>query len=158
MATNPPSGDGHRNGAVKNRSQVQNPKTGLWVKRDKDTGKFMDNKMDGKPFKTRDGKAPKLQSLFDEVKEIKSANMLIPPNNAPIIILKMEEFLFNIKDTPSNSNKSKKKLRSIIKSKYILTSKNTNVNFKNIFIYLHYYLVLVFEHILHLFQKYYHLH
>ncbi len=28
------------------------------------------NGMDGKPFKTRDGKAPKLQSLFDEVKEI----------------------------------------------------------------------------------------
>ena len=26
--------------------------------------------MDGKPFKTRDGKAPKLQNLFDEVKEI----------------------------------------------------------------------------------------
>lgn len=51
MAINPPSGDGHRNGAVKNRSQVQNPKTDLWVKRDKDTGKFMDNKMDGKPFK-----------------------------------------------------------------------------------------------------------
>lgn len=51
MATNPPSGDGHRNGAVKDRSQVQNPKTGLWVKRHKDTGQFMDNKMDGKPFK-----------------------------------------------------------------------------------------------------------
>lgn len=28
------------------------------------------NGMDGKPFKTRDGKAPKLQNLFDEVKEI----------------------------------------------------------------------------------------
>lgn len=28
------------------------------------------NGMDGKPFKTRDGKAPKLQSLFDEVKAI----------------------------------------------------------------------------------------
>lgn len=31
MATNPPSGDGHRNGAVKGRSQVLNPKTGLYV-------------------------------------------------------------------------------------------------------------------------------
>lgn len=27
MATNPPKGDGHRNGAVRNRSQVFNPKT-----------------------------------------------------------------------------------------------------------------------------------
>lgn len=26
MATNPPSGDGHRNGAVRKRSQVFNPK------------------------------------------------------------------------------------------------------------------------------------
>ena len=51
MATNPPAGDGHRNGAVRQRSQVQNPITGLWVKRDKNTGKFMDNKMNGKPFK-----------------------------------------------------------------------------------------------------------
>lgn len=25
MATNPPTGDGHRNGAVRNRSQVHNP-------------------------------------------------------------------------------------------------------------------------------------
>lgn len=28
MATNPPKGDGHRNGAVKQRSQVQNPRNG----------------------------------------------------------------------------------------------------------------------------------
>jgi len=51
MATNPPSGDGHRNGAVRNRSQVHNPKTDQWVKRDKDTGRFMDVKQDAKPFK-----------------------------------------------------------------------------------------------------------
>ena len=51
MATNPPSGDGHRNGAVKNRSQVFNPKTEQWVKRDKDSGRFMDVKQDGTPFK-----------------------------------------------------------------------------------------------------------
>lgn len=51
MATNPPAGDGHRNGAVKKRSQVLNPITGLWVKRNKDNGQFMDNKMDGTPFK-----------------------------------------------------------------------------------------------------------
>lgn len=51
MATNPPSGDGHRNGAVRNRSQVQNPKTGLYTKRDTETGRFMDVKKDGTPFK-----------------------------------------------------------------------------------------------------------
>ncbi|MBR7122409.1 MAG: hypothetical protein IKC95_03035 [Oscillospiraceae bacterium] len=51
MATNPPSGDGHRNGAVRNRSQVFNPKTQTWVKRDSDTGRFMDGKKDGTPFK-----------------------------------------------------------------------------------------------------------
>lgn len=51
MATNPPKGDGHRNGAVRSRSQVKNPVTGQWVKRDADTGKFMDVKQDGTPFK-----------------------------------------------------------------------------------------------------------
>ena len=51
MAKNPPVGDGHRIGAVCNRSQVYNPQTGLWAKRNKDNGQFMDNKMDGKPFK-----------------------------------------------------------------------------------------------------------
>ena len=51
MATNPPKGDGKRNGAVKNRSQVKNPKTNRYVKRDSGTGRFMDQKADRKPFK-----------------------------------------------------------------------------------------------------------
>ena len=51
MATNPPKGDGHRHGAVTDRSQVLNPNTGTWTKRDADTGKFMDGKQDGTPFK-----------------------------------------------------------------------------------------------------------
>ncbi len=51
MATNPPKGDGHRNGAVRGRSQVHNPKTNHWVKRDRDTGRFIDQKADDKPFK-----------------------------------------------------------------------------------------------------------
>ncbi len=51
MATNPPSGDGHRISAVKGRSQAHNPKTDIWTKRNKDTGKFMDGKKDGAPFK-----------------------------------------------------------------------------------------------------------
>lgn len=51
MATNPPTGDGHRNGMVKDRSQVYNPKIDRYVKRDADTGQFMDVKSDRKPFK-----------------------------------------------------------------------------------------------------------
>jgi hypothetical protein len=51
MATNPPKGDGHRNGEVRERSQVLNPQNDRWVKRDTDTGRFMDQKADPKPFK-----------------------------------------------------------------------------------------------------------
>ncbi|WP_310391815.1 hypothetical protein [Hymenobacter sp.] len=51
MATNPPIGDGVRKGAVRKRSQAHNPVTDQWVKRDADTGQFMDVKKDGKPFK-----------------------------------------------------------------------------------------------------------
>jgi len=51
MATNPPVGDGHRKGAVRQRSQVENPKTGHFTKRDTQTGKFIDQKADAKPFK-----------------------------------------------------------------------------------------------------------
>ena len=51
MATNKPYGDNARKGAVRDRSQTYNPKTEQWVKRDSETGKFMDVKQDGKPFK-----------------------------------------------------------------------------------------------------------
>lgn len=51
MATNPPKGDNHRHGAVKDRTQVENPKTGLWVKREAETGRFMDVKTSGGKFK-----------------------------------------------------------------------------------------------------------
>lgn len=51
MATNPPKGDGQRKGAVRDRTQVHNPKIDRWVKRDDDTGKFLDVKHDDKPFK-----------------------------------------------------------------------------------------------------------
>jgi len=50
MATNPPKGDGHRNGAVRDRSQTQAP-SGHYVKRDTGTGRFMDVKSNMKPFK-----------------------------------------------------------------------------------------------------------
>lgn len=48
MATNPPSGDGHRNGAVKKRSQVRSPLSDKATKRDTDTGEFMAQKKTGK--------------------------------------------------------------------------------------------------------------
>jgi hypothetical protein len=50
MAKNPPKGPGRR-GAIKDRSQVYNPKIERFVKRDTDTGRFMDVKSDDKPFK-----------------------------------------------------------------------------------------------------------
>ncbi len=53
MAKN--TGDGSRKGSVSGRTQVQNPVTGTFVKRDesKGTGKgeFMDVKSDGSKFK-----------------------------------------------------------------------------------------------------------
>ncbi|UCV07963.1 hypothetical protein [Dechloromonas denitrificans] len=50
MATNPPKGDGHRIGAVRQRSQTQTP-SGNWVKRNTTNGQFMDVKSDKTPFK-----------------------------------------------------------------------------------------------------------
>lgn len=51
MAKNPPIGDSHRVGAVKQRSQTQTP-SGNWVKRDTQTGRFLDVKTsDPAPFK-----------------------------------------------------------------------------------------------------------
>lgn len=51
MAKNGTVGDGHRNGMVKKRSQTYNPQNETWVKRDAETGRFMDVKSDGEPFK-----------------------------------------------------------------------------------------------------------
>jgi hypothetical protein len=51
MAKNPPIGDNARRGAVRDRSQVFNPNTQTWVKRDANNGQFMDQKQDGTPFK-----------------------------------------------------------------------------------------------------------
>lgn len=51
MATNGKSGDNRRHGAVRQRSQTQTP-SGHWVKRDTETGQFMDVKTSDKtPFK-----------------------------------------------------------------------------------------------------------
>lgn len=51
MAKNKPYGDNQRIGAVKDRSQTYNPHNDRWVKRDTDTGRFIDQKADDKPFK-----------------------------------------------------------------------------------------------------------
>ena len=50
------TGKGSRKGAVTGRTQVKNPKTGDYVKRNETPGsptkgQFMDVKSDGKPFK-----------------------------------------------------------------------------------------------------------
>lgn len=50
MATNPPKGDGHRIGAVRDRSQFKTP-AGNYAKRDAGTGRIMDVKADKQPFK-----------------------------------------------------------------------------------------------------------
>ena len=65
MATNPPSGDGHRNGMVRQRSQVLNPKTGIWTKRGPN-GQFMDGKQDRTPFKGVRKKSDLRTCLADE--------------------------------------------------------------------------------------------
>ncbi len=54
MAKN--TGEGHRKGAVDDRTQVKNPKTDKWVKRNREEGskkrgQFMEVKKDGESFK-----------------------------------------------------------------------------------------------------------
>jgi len=49
MATN--TGSGHRQGSVKDRYQIYNPKTGLYSKINADTGKIIDTKTTGGKFK-----------------------------------------------------------------------------------------------------------
>lgn len=53
MATNKPTGDRARKGAVKKRSQLKGKLMGkpVWTKRDKKTGEFMDVKKSKKKFK-----------------------------------------------------------------------------------------------------------
>lgn len=51
MAKNKPIGDNARKGAVKQRSQVLNPKTNLYIMRNTENGQFMDIKVSGGKFK-----------------------------------------------------------------------------------------------------------
>jgi hypothetical protein len=49
MATN--TGKGFRQGSVDNRTQTKNPQTGNWTKRDTSSGRFIDQKTGGQPYK-----------------------------------------------------------------------------------------------------------
>lgn len=51
MATNSPSEDGHRQGAIRGRSRVHTPKNNRWVERDTSNGRFKNLKFDQAPFK-----------------------------------------------------------------------------------------------------------
>ena len=51
MATNKPTGDNSRKGAVKKRSQLDNPITGTVTKRDRTNGEFIDVKKTEGKFK-----------------------------------------------------------------------------------------------------------
>lgn len=51
MATNKPIGDNARKGAIRERTQVFNPKIERFVKRDTNNGRFMDVKSNSEKFK-----------------------------------------------------------------------------------------------------------
>jgi hypothetical protein len=61
MATNKPAGDGHRNGAVRKRSQLKTKIEGEqhWTKRSKNSGQFMAQKVNGGKFKGVRKEAPR---------------------------------------------------------------------------------------------------
>ena len=45
------TGKDYRRGAVRGRTQSYNPRTDSFTKRDSATGRFLDGKADGSPFK-----------------------------------------------------------------------------------------------------------
>lgn len=51
MAANKPIGDNSRKGAVKKRSQLENPLTGTMTKRDRSSGEFIEVKATTGKFK-----------------------------------------------------------------------------------------------------------
>jgi hypothetical protein len=51
MAVNKPINDGARKGAVRQRTQFFNERTGLYIKRNSSNGQFMDVKTSGGKFK-----------------------------------------------------------------------------------------------------------
>lgn len=83
MAKNGKVGDGHRNGAVKSRTQVFNPVTGNYVKRDSQTGRFIDVKSDGKAFKgvTKESQITNVGISVSRVVAVKAENAVIATLN-----------------------------------------------------------------------------
>jgi hypothetical protein len=68
MARNKTPGDAMRRSAVKPRSQIKNPITGAWVKRDDGTAKVMDVKADKPLFKgVRKKKRKSSSEVLEEI-------------------------------------------------------------------------------------------
>ncbi len=86
MATN--SGKNSRNEPVKDRSQVFNPSTGNYVKKDTSTGRFIDVKSDGKPFRGITKEAVSIKANPNIRKEVakKSETAVINLKNRKISI------------------------------------------------------------------------
>ena len=77
MATNPPAGDGHRNGAVRDRSQFKTP-AGNWAKR-AHNGRIMDVKTTDKtPFKgVRREREPRCSYLPERLFVLSRSSVLV---------------------------------------------------------------------------------
>ncbi len=86
MATNPPAGDNHRQGAVRDRSQTYNPKNDHWVKRNTAKGQSDDQKGARKPLKgvRREHKG-----------NLGGARLVAPPTATPTLRLRPEATLFS---------------------------------------------------------------
>lgn len=86
MAIN--SGKNSRNEPVKDLSQVFNPSTGNYVKKDTSTGRFIDVKSDGKPFRGITKEAVSIKANPNIRKEVakKSETAVINLKNRKISI------------------------------------------------------------------------
>jgi hypothetical protein len=80
MAKNKEVGDDRRVGAVRKRSQIKNKLTGTWTKRDETTGKFLDVKVDSKPFK---GVRKKVKPMAKKTAAKKTAAKKMTAKKAP---------------------------------------------------------------------------
>lgn len=82
MATN--TGNNSRNEAVKVRSQIFNPSTGNFIKRDSSTGRFLEVKSDGKPFKgvRKEATTVKANPSVNKIVAQKAENAVIKIKNS----------------------------------------------------------------------------
>lgn len=88
MARN--TNEGSRKGAISKRTQVYNPTTGNFVKRDSATGRFLDVKSDGKPFK----------GVVREKSSVKSN-----PSISKSIASKAEKAVISVRNKSNGANK-----------------------------------------------------